>query len=329
MNIFAHEYRLDNKHSIVHVHCDSNFRIQYVNKFCCKILQYEPDELIGEDINTIMPDNIVALHKEAFKRRSLDNSTKLFFEDALKTFILITKNDTCLNFLGKTIINDDMTTEMHLSLVEHIDSPLVPNEYMRYINNKASFHIKQYNNVCCLLLDMANSTRYANTVSCAELALLFHNLYKRVENIVLKYYFPYVVIHETCGDNFFLLVNSDKNCTQKCTSISLDCAFRVVIELNSFLQDFDESLYMRCGVSYGEIAAGVIDGKSFRAFGRVIHMASRLESECDQDQVAVDISVMDKLKTENLNICTNHNLDISMRDLKGFGETEVYIISKK
>ncbi len=322
----------NDKKNNLYIHCNSYFKIDYINDFACKILEYRSEELIGKELTILMPKYLANLHKELFKTTYLNCCVKMKkMEGKSKTFVLISKNNYCINCFGKIGINDDRTSYMELSIVEHVDSPLVPNEYMKFINNKASFHIKQYNNICCLMFDIANSTPFVNLSSSSEVALLFHNLYKEVDKIIMRYFFPFVNIHETCGDNFFLLVNINNDCTKNCASLSIECGLKIINELNTFLDELDYSLHIRCGVSFGNISAGVIDGRSFRAFGSVIHMASRLEGACPKNKIAIDDSILEKYKKESTldDIGNKFHIENSQLDLKGFGFRNVYFIENK
>ena len=302
--------------NILLIHTDSNFNIIHINGFACELLGYESKEILGQAFTIILP--------KLQKNPSVTCEAMNNVANDRKHFVLMTKKKKAINCFGKIDILTDGRAYMEFRLVTHIDSPLVPNDYMKYINNQVSFHVNIYSNVCCLMFDMANSTQYWNRSSTIEVAYLFHKMYKVIDEIVTKDFFPCVHIHETCGDNFFVLVNMFGNCTQTCATLSLEAASKILININKLLETIDDSLYMRCGTSFGEISAGVIDGRSFRAFGSIIHMASRLESVCEKNHVAFDEKFLHKLENESSYHTKNGYDYVSIHELKGFGDTQMF-----
>ena len=54
-------------------------------------------------------------------------------------------------------------------------------------------------------------------------------------------------------------------------------------------------VYMRCGISNGNIIGSVIDGRSFRLFGSTINKAARLEAICEKNKFYFDKVFYNKL----------------------------------
>jgi class 3 adenylate cyclase len=315
---------------------DKNYNISFANDQVCKALGYSNEELIGVLFTTLLPSHLANVHYKFIKehppqcnfpKQRFINKMKTFVEEN-KFFVLLSKAQKVINCVGNISIDPEhMESCWTFEVVKHIDSPFVPKQYLQFINNEPTVHIENYENVCCLMFDLANSTPYVISHTPRQVALLFHNMYVIVHNILSKNFFPYIRLHETCGDNFFMLVNMFDNCLAECTSLSMECGLCIINETNKFLRQVDSSLYLRCGMTYGDISAGVIDGISFRAFGKTVHLASRIEGVCKKDHVAFDQRFMDKLESEQKHDSEEltQSCELLFNQLKGFpGVTAVY-----
>ena len=76
---------------------------------------------------------------------------------------------------------------------------------------------------------------------------------------------------------------------------------------------------MRCGISFGPLAGGVIDGKTFRVFGPSINLAQRLESVCEKNYINISNVFYESLPIEDQKKCEQQT-----KELKGFGEVTFY-----
>jgi len=84
----------------------------------------------------------------------------------------------------------------------------VPLGFGQYINAAPGLFVKDYQDVICVMMDIASSTQYASTVSPKAMAELMHNVYITVNAVVLREVFPFAYIHEIVGDSIMLIVNA-------------------------------------------------------------------------------------------------------------------------
>ena len=308
------------------INCDNEQKIKSCNN--AYLLEYDNNEIVGKHINILFTQNLREKHKHVFENIQtqcneyicdLENKMK-----KLRDYIILTKTNKTLYCTISLNIHNNGSCDVYMKLIKTMNSPLVPKQYLEYINSKPEFHVDDYNDVICVMMDLANSTSYTNLVDEKELARVYYNIYKKATNSIIMHSHPYAYIHETCGDSIFILVNSPFSDLkkEKCATIALNTASHVVQDINTYLFELNDMLYIRCGISMGKISAGVIDGKTFRVFGKSVNLASRLESVCPKNKICFDEIFYDKLKTEI------HEIDLSKKydTLKGFGCKTYYEI---
>lgn len=319
------------------INCDNQQNIVNCNNFTYILLNYSQNDLIGKHITILMSPLLSLIHKKMFK---MINSREKNEINKIKPKIRNHKNNLRHFYIYDSLqipilcsvdvhINNDLTTIVILEKIEQYLSPLIPQKYLKFINSQPSFNIDNYDNVVCILMDIANSTEICNKLSPSGIALIYHNIYKIACLEVNTSYYPYAYIHETCGDSLFIVVNAEyiKKIDYLAATITLQIVSEIQEKIDNYLSTYSNfDLYIRCGVTIGSVAAGIIDGKTFRIFGSTVHMASRLESKCKKGQIMLDNKFKEKIEKEFRNKNINEYIVENNIELKGFGEMNIYSI---
>lgn len=288
------------------------------------LLEYETHELIGESITILMTDIVKQIHKPIFKSlqtKNIEDINKLIglSMDNIRTMTIVTKSNKHINCYLDVTLNKTYESTIKIREIHTIHDPTCPKDFLKYINGKNEYNVHTYDNVICIMMDMANSTYYTASHTSCDTSLLYFRIMRIVDNI-LQDYSPYVYIHETVGDAIFILVNTPfVRRHNKPYELAINVSKTLVSNINNFLSEYD-NIYFRCGISCGTITAGVIDGRNFRVFGSVVNKASRLESRCEKGKILIDETIYDELNTQNQ--CLEHEIY-----LKGFGNCRVYSLN--
>lgn len=316
--------------------CNSEQIIEYVNTHLLIMLKYEKKDLLGKHISIIMSKNIADMHVPIFKKLKESSNVKKYtnncmFKRKIKNIIYDSENEPNIVFLELFVYKDTTSkllfefvnksnTSQHINkfqtildntcYVQYLDcerhnSTIIRNQLSKYESffesRNSTCVVTTYDSVICIMLDVANSTMYSNNHTSSTMALLYFKIYKNVTDIIIENYYPYAYIHETCGDSIFILMNGSfmvRN-NEICCTLALNMVHNIMKKLNNMFDEINENLYIRCGISLGEIAAGVIDNSSFRVFGKTVHLASRLETISSKDSINVCENFYQKLKKEN------------------------------
>ncbi len=324
------------------INCDDEQNIISCNQNTLILLNYSLNDLIGKHITILMSSLLTLVHKKMFKMIKERDNNQI---DKLKPKIRNHKNNLRHFYIYDSLqhpilcsvdvkINKDLTTTVILEKIEQYLSPLVPQKYLKFINSDSSFNIDEYNNVICIMMDIANSTEICNQLTPSGIALIYHNIYKIASIDISTLYYPYAYIHETCGDSLFIIVNAEyiKKFDILAATIALKIASEIQEKIDKYLESYTNfNLYLRCGISMGNIAGGVIDGKTFRVFGSTVHLANRLENKCEKSEFLIDTNMKKKIEKE-INIHSNQYLNECIKEdtkeLKGFGLVQTFSVNR-
>jgi len=287
------------------------------------LLEYDDDEIMGESITILMTDIVKKMHIPIFEKIKKQNILEIkrkikVVMDNIRTMQIVTKTGLIKECYVDIELNSNFTSVCTLREVKTKNDSTCPRQYLQYINGKNEYHIDTFQNVVCVLMDVGNSTEFSIKRSSEEVSLLYFNIMKILDKI-LKHFLPYIYIHETTGDAIFILINTPfvRRHQHPCR-LAMEFCKLAITDIHIFLKKY-KTLYMRCGISYGEISAGVIDGRSFRVFGSIVNKASRLESICKKDYIEVEEHIYTSLEITTGIQNTN--------DLKGFGNVKSYSIN--
>lgn len=179
------------------------------------------------------------------------------------------------------------------------------------------------------MMDVANSTEYCKFVTPREIALIYYQINKIAEEHINTYFYPYAYVHETCGDCLFIIVNADfiKKYDELSGTIALRIATRVQIEIDKFLSAYNHyNLYIRCGITVGDVSAGIIDGKNFRIFGEIVHKSNRLQTVCNKGEITFDSIFNNRINEEHGTKLSNL-IKSKEIELKNYGLEKIYLIN--
>jgi len=316
------------------IHCDNQQNIIECNDNTYLLLNYSRDDLKGKHITILMSPLLALVHKKMFKMLQNMNNLKYKIrnhKNNLRHFYIFDSIHNPILCSVDVQIHNDFSTIITLEKIEQYLSPLVPKKYLQYINSEPSLHIDEYTGVVCIMMDIANSTEICNIITPSGIALIYHNIYKIAFNEVNTSYYPYAHIHETCGDSLFIVVNPEyiKKLDSLAATITLQIVSEIQEKIDNYLSSYTNfNLYIRCGISYGLVAGGVVDGKTFRIFGSTVHLSSRLESKCKKEMIMMDENFINKMKTEFRDELLEDKIHFEIMNLKGFGNTHTYSLTR-
>lgn len=301
----------------------NDFSILDVHTELLSILGYTKDELRSMNLLSILNDEMKGIHEKIInKPSSFDFNTKNFKAmQSLNMIPLRGKNDSyCMLSFKGVDLNEDGNYIFKFAKLNHEDNIQVPKYFHKHISGDPfQTYIEDFDNVYVICFDIVNSTELSLTSTSSQLAYIYNNFYKIVHNNIHKNGYPYIRIHETCGDSIMLIANIKFLPTKK-TLVEL-----IYKTCKSIINEFyNKTKYaIRCGISQGNISAGIIDGTNFRIFGSTVHLASRLESVCIPHFIAFKKEIVE----ENSDFFSTLTLTNKYDFLKGFGIVNYYIVS--
>jgi class 3 adenylate cyclase len=316
------------------IKCDKDKIItECINDLSLQLEYPEPKFLIGKHISILMNKAVKEKHDKHIFNKSIDynvdDMNKVIHESRMqldpKVTCIMGKHDILPCYID-VFINPDYSSTVTVQLINHMDSPLVPQRFMQYINTKSVAYLETYNDVVCMMFDIHDSTVISNIIEPNEMGLLYHEIYKIASDVVNNIAHPYIEIRETCGDSIMMISNAgymlpSDNYAKLCIDVSKMIIKKANVYLLSILDNLNIYTYLRCGISFGTVSAGVIDGRTCRVFGNQIHLASRLEGACKHNYICVCRRFYEEAMLDENNAVFETCL------LKGFGLTELYHVS--
>jgi class 3 adenylate cyclase len=201
------------------------------------------------------------------------------------------------------------------ALCGNIDA--VPNNCIRCLGSDA-FITKNYNDVTCIMMDICGSTEYVRRNTDENAAMLMRTIFDISRKHIVEMY-PFVYIHELIGDCVFIIVDAPYMVRNQ-SNVAIDISRKIQKDVDNFLQigNSETNMYLRVGIACGPVAAGIIDGRTFRLFGLTVHIAQRLESVCPEGKITFNQKFKDK---HNIEDCVQH-----CKILKGLGNVTYYTL---
>ncbi|CAE8723454.1 unnamed protein product [Polarella glacialis] len=276
--------------------CDSEHVIQEASMLACALLRYDRQDLVGRPILDLMPPAVALVHRKMFRdlrqcsQDDLSRAAKQIKSNMSKCreFILLDSHHDPVVCDVSVDLRSDLSSTVLLKEVKGNYLHTVPRGFEKFINSKPCFHVKEYDNAVCIMLDIAGSTEFACAHSSRDMARLLHNVYTTVNDVVARNAFPYAYIHEVVDDSVLILVNAGFMVSYPSSTalISFDVALESQRQVDQKLSELGaDGCWARVGIGMGPISAGVVDGRNFRIFGETKHKAQRLESVCPRSKV--------------------------------------------
>eukprot|EP00873_Tetraselmis_striata_P030000 jgi/Tetstr1/450264/TSEL_037300.t1 len=283
------------------IKCDSDFNVVSSDANALMLLKYNEGDLWGNPVTSIMTPLVAKIHMKMFKFLKQASASQI--QQAAKglkydmancrDFVLLNSNKDPV-VVGVSIeLAADCTSTINLYSVSSTLLHTVPRGYEAFINQAPGMHVNDYSDVICIMIDISGSTEYATSVQPQDMATLMHDVYMAVNNIILR-----------------------------------EAATQSQRHLNNMLKRYSENLHARVGVSVGDVTAGVIDGRSFRIFGRMVHLSQRLESICPKGGIACSLPFLAMLEEQQELAADMSSLGIkySKAHMKGFGKLDYGVI---
>mmetsp|Transcript_39399 Transcript_39399/g.75484 ORF Transcript_39399/g.75484 Transcript_39399/m.75484 type:complete len:423 (-) Transcript_39399:115-1383(-) len=326
-----------------HVECDENFNISGCDFEACKALKAHEKSLVGRSITSLMSPMIAKFHDRYFRTLRTCPPEKF---DAYR--VQIERTMTKANhFVVYDCERNAMMCEVQVALYDNLSSMVtftvrsgegcpmvdsVPRNYLPYINRDPGLYVNNYDDVTCIMMDLANSTAFCVNNSPRNTASVYYDVHRIAKEVVLEVY-PFVYIHELIGDAVFLVVNASfmvKN-PERPAFLAMHVATTIQQQLEEMLvKKYNSTMRVRAGIACGSVCAGVIDGRSFRMFGSTVHLAQRLESLCPIGSVCIDEATRHMLSLQSPDDDFKAVLDGLIEDcnshIKGFGTMDYFAV---
>lgn len=276
--------------------CDENFDIVDVDDAVYKLLRYTKAQLQGRSIKSLMSPVVASVHRDIFADLASKTQPELCHvarqlmssgHSKCRAFAVLGADGHPVVCKVQVKLNEDRSSKVVLLAKGDCEDQLlctVPVRYERFIHQPAGLHVDDYADVTCIMMDIANSTAFALSVSPMAMARLLHSVFVIAQDVVMREAFPYAYIHEVLGDSIFILVNADfmVRYPRRSAAISFHLAVLIQRKVDEYLADHSQDLFLRVGMCSGPLCAGVVDGCNFRVFGATVHKAQRLESLCER-----------------------------------------------
>lgn len=318
------------KKFVIALHCDNNFNICQADDGILELLKFTRGNLIGKSILELMSPAVADVHQQIFKNlkhiapESVCEVGKQLLMSTMsrcREFVVLDSNKEAVVCSVSVVLRKDLSSKVILQNTEGKLLNTVPLGFGRYINDKPDCHVRDFEDVMCVMMDVAGSTRFSQSKPASVMAELFHQMYVIANSVVLQEAFPFAYIHEIVGDSLLLLVNAGfmVRYPSRAAAIGSHVAMQIQRRLDVMLAAYSAEMYTRVGIAVGPVSAGVVDGRTFRIFGSTVHLSQRLESLCPRGKVACSMPFLDTLCRQ---IDEDINVDLVESEAKGFGKVK-------
>jgi len=307
--------------------CDSSFTITHADTSMLELLEYECHELIGKSILELMSPVVADIHRKIFRNlKNLAPASVCVVGKRLlgstmsrcREFAVLDANKEAVMCSVSVVLRKDLSSKVRLQNTKGKVLHTVPLGFGRFINAKPGVHVQEFEEVICVMMDIAGSTKFSRSKLPRVMAELYHRMYVIANSVALQEAFPFVYIHEIVGDSLLLLVNAGfmVRYPSKAAAIGTHVAMRIQHRLDIMLASYSPEMYTRTGISIGPVTAGVVDGRTFRVFGSTVHLSQRLESLCPRSRVACSTDFLDVLRRQ---ADGDVHVDLLESEVKGVG----------
>jgi class 3 adenylate cyclase len=261
------------------------------------LLGYHTEDVLKKPIMILMNETTAKKHEKLFEvihdvdavklQRKIQNTM-----NNIRIFNVRRKDD----YMVPCMIDIEIRDTKFVVKLSHVPKQTIyncPSRIIEYLDGEKKLIMKKYHNVICINIDIANSTKFVSSTDSDDVMIFYYKFNSIIETIVKQYY-PFVNIHETCGDAYLLLMNVLTHHDDS-RRLSLEICGKIYKDIEKFLNQFCKDMYIRIGITEGTITSGTVDGKTFRIFGEVIHRACRLESICERGHICLDKEYHDKI----------------------------------
>lgn len=317
------------------INCDSNGIVLEVSDRLARVLDYYPNELVGNFIGMIMSPFISFLHKKIlipkYKKLSvIERNTVNLVLSGFKykrPLIIYTKNKKAIYvnlYIGvNDFINSNRTSGttfiVTFDILPEPENSIVYTPELEITKRTGEFK-STVNKIVIVSIDFKDSTKLLVDNGNSIMIGLYKNFHNDVIDLIKSKYYPYIYIHEIVGDCFVIVSNIDwtHNMPKYCASLMVTFIYNLFNLTNKYIS-------IRIGIAYGNLHWGYID-HNLRLFGIPMNMAARLENVCPDNSICCDENFFNKLGEENM--CATNDIEYTnlSANLKGLGQTNYYCI---
>lgn len=327
--------------------CNLNNKIIDCDETACYELRYTRKELLDKQLENLMSPYLAKLHHRMImhlrsvspdRLKAIASRLKDRMSLATRYVIYDSGRQPILCSISVNIDTDSLNSSVKISILDEKKCSMptvedaIPRLQLKYIGCKHErAHIGDFNDVTCVMMDLADSTQFVTKHSGKTMASVLSKVYDITTKIVLEFH-PFVYVHEITGDSVFIVIDAPfmvKGASSKHSSIlTMTIASQIQKEIDTMLnEEYNGEMYMRVGVSRGPLSAGVIDSRTFRLFGVTVHMSQRMEALCPKGCIATTSYFYDtlitQLRNEKLDALVHHveeGRSINTSDIKGVGQ---------
>ena len=337
--------------SMIHMSNDSVFvlnkneSIEAINNAVTELFGYTPDQLLGQSINCILPEENSSEIFQQFALMKNGQCTSLIFEtdsigvsdDDSQIPIHVTilgisdhGSNTAKNFA--VVIRDQTELVKHKKEVEEAKEKsekllyqILPRDIVVRLNQGETDISFSVPSATIIFIDIVKWSDYSSTLTPSQIMENLTVIFSRFDSLLQKY--PLITKIKLIGDIFmaaaglFTPDEPPQNHAAQMISFGLDSLI-MLEEANTVLES---NLQSRIGVNTdGPLIAGILgtDKPAFDIIGDPINVASRLQSTCIPN--TVQISQMTYDLVSDLNFIIEYRGEI---ELKGKGKKKTYLVS--
>ena len=299
--------------------CNMEGKIIYASDSFTEMLNYEKNALINKNLGIIMSPFVSNYHNDILLPK-FANANK-FQREIIRKFIGVKKNKPFMVYdahknsiyvkISVYIDYDKFHINFIMDDVNNNEQLYTSSNYLfKQITNKEFVQTK--NKLIVISVDFKDSTKLLVSKGALKMIEINNTFHNDTIELIKKYYYPYIYIHEIIGDCFVFVCNSDwtYNIPNFCASMCLSFICMLYRKTNSYIT-------IRVGISYDKLHYGYVD-HNFRLFGNSMNLSSRYESEASMGKIVCCVNFYEKLLDEK--IFTNIDLYSEMKtmNLKGF-----------
>lgn len=284
---------------------DRHWCFTYVNQTAARILNWEGETLLGQNIWQVFPE-LVGSKFEAEYRRAFKEQVSVTFEEFDQTLNRWIEVRGFPAYEGISVflydITDRKTTEAALKVekqkAENLLLNILPAPIAEQLKQEPGVIAEGYDPVTILFADLVKFTELADRTHPKQLVLMLNQIFSQFDRLTLEYGLEKI---KTIGDAYMVVGGLPETNENHAKAIA-NLALAMQATMTQFNQQQQTNLQLRIGINTGSVVAGVIGMNKFiyDLWGDAVNTASRMESHGLPGKIQVSASTYEFLKEDYL-----------------------------
>jgi len=304
--------------------CNQDGIIQEMQDELCLLLEYEPQEVVGQFIGILMNSMMSRLHRSILlpKLHSASEAEKKETYRFLgsskvtnKPLIIYTKSKKSI-YVHVKVIHFQSTFCATFSLADK-QLNILYTSHIRPPNPSTEFRPNDFDMVI-LSVNIKDAYTILQTQGIEKWIDIRTRFHETIVLLIKTHYYPYLYLHEIKNDKCMLVVNLDFAYHYNRFSATMSHSFMVNLyeQTKSFIE-------FRAGISYGPNYVGYMD-EQLKFMGEPMYLAAGCSHQYKPGYVCVDTAFYKKLREEKL--FQPWGVEMETVSLEDIGEREVVFI---